>query len=222
MKFSPVMIVPKPAMKIPVVCEDDVRIEIDAAERGVERPARIDAAHQHRGDAENAAGHEQVPAQQIQFRKGDIARADHHRHEKITKRCWDRGDEKPPHHDDAVHGEQAVVRLGRDPARVRREQNEADHPRHDRTEEKERSNRKRIQNADALVIRREQPAPNRGAVVQIILRHCRNRQRCGGGGDVGNSGHRSVVVNAATLLEPGSASGRLSAGGRSESRRGNE
>ena len=89
--------------------QHDVAVGIHRRERRVERPAGIDAADEKRIERHQAARHEQIPARQIEPGKGEIARADHQRDDEITERRGDRRDQKKPHHDHAVNGEQPVV-----------------------------------------------------------------------------------------------------------------
>ena len=79
MKLSPVRIEEKPVMNTPTTAEHDVAVGIEGRERRVEGPAGVDAADEQRIEREGAAEHEQIPARQIEPRKGEIARADHQR-----------------------------------------------------------------------------------------------------------------------------------------------
>ena len=85
MKFSPVRIDEKPVMKIPDGRRHDVGVAVGAAVRRVKRPAGIDAAGQQGIEREQPAQHVDVPAQQIQPGKGQIAGAHHERHEEIAQ-----------------------------------------------------------------------------------------------------------------------------------------
>ena len=53
MKFRPVRIELKPAMKMPDDRQHDIAVGIDAGVRRVERPAGIDAADDQRGQGES-------------------------------------------------------------------------------------------------------------------------------------------------------------------------
>ena len=86
MKFSPVRIDEKPAMNTPIDAEDDMAVGIHGRERRVEGPAGVDAADEQGVEHEGAAEHEQIPAQEIEPRKCQVARADHQRHEEIAER----------------------------------------------------------------------------------------------------------------------------------------
>ena len=100
---------------------DHVRVRIGAAIRRVKRPAGINSTDKDGVQRQQSPKHEKIPAQQIEFRKGDVPRANHHRDDKISEHGGDRGDEKEPNHQHTMNGEQFVVRfrenqvaLGRD------------------------------------------------------------------------------------------------------------
>ena len=99
MKLSPVRIDEKPVMKTPTTVSDHVGVGVDAAVGRVERPAGVDAAGEHRAQHEKAADDEDVPARQIQPRKGQVAGADHQRHEKIAQHGGNRRNQKQKDHD---------------------------------------------------------------------------------------------------------------------------
>ncbi len=89
-----------PAMNTPHGGRDDEGIRIRAAERRVECPAGVHAAHHDRGQREQRARDVDVPAQQIDARERQILGADHHRHEKVPERGRDGRDQEEEHHDD--------------------------------------------------------------------------------------------------------------------------
>ena len=61
-------------------------------------------------------------------------------------------------HDDAVHGEQLVVRIGGDEIRLRRQQLQPNEACERSTNKEEERNRDEVEHRDTLVISREQPA----------------------------------------------------------------
>ena len=99
MKLRPVRIDEKPATKMPKIGEDDVAGRVEGRIGLVKGPAGVDAAEQQRGERDQPAGDEQIPAQQIEPREGEVAGADHQRDDEIAHRRRDRRDEEEPHHD---------------------------------------------------------------------------------------------------------------------------
>ena len=138
MKFSPVRIDEKPAMKTPDAPVTTTGSSSNGAVGRVERPAGVDAAGEPwRTIGEQAADHEDVPAQQVELREGQIPGADHHRHEEVAQHRGDRRNQEEEDHDHAVHREQAVVRLGASPGRPRRQQLQAHEERERAADEEE-------------------------------------------------------------------------------------
>ena len=106
--------------------------------------------------------------QQIQARKGDVARADHQRQQEIAEHGGDRRDQEEPDHDHAVHREQLVVGLGADQVAVRRRSARAASAR--RTAPPTKKNSvidDHVQDADALVVARRAAT---SADVQAVAR----------------------------------------------------
>ena len=106
-------------------------------------------------EGEGAAGHEEIPAREIQSRKGDIARADHQGQEKIAEDSRDGWNQKKPDHDHAMNGEELVVSLGGDEVALRGEQLQPHQCRRRAADEEEKRNRDHVEDRDPLVIRRE-------------------------------------------------------------------
>ena len=141
MKFNPVRIEEKPAMKMPSAVAITQRVRVSRAVGRVEGPAGIDAAGQHGEQGEQAADHQQIPAQQIDPGKRQVARADHHGQEEIAQRRGNGGDQEEEHHHHAVHGEHLVVGLGRNQVALRRQQLDADQRGEGAAEEEEQRDR---------------------------------------------------------------------------------
>ena len=80
----------------------------------VKGPAGIDAAGDRAPHGEDRAEDVDVPTRQIQLRKCEVFRADHHRHEEVAERGRDAGDQEKENHDHAVQREQFVVSIGLD------------------------------------------------------------------------------------------------------------
>ena len=150
----------------------DVPLRIVARQRRVERPARVHAAGEQRVERAGATRHEQVPAHQVDLREREVARADHQRDDEVADRHRCGRHQEEPHHDHAVHGEQPVVRLGRGQGALRRDQVVADQGGRGAADEEEDRDRQRVQDRDALVVRGEQPAPQRLAVLEIAEDAC--------------------------------------------------
>ena len=147
-----------------------MRIRVSRAVRSVKGPSGIHAAVDQRPERERAARNEKIPAQQIQFRKGHVSRADHHRQHKISEYGRNRRDQKEPNHQHAVNGEEFVVSLGGDEVALRREQFQAHHRRRHARDDEENENHEEIKQADAFVIGRQQPGPDAMIDAQIVDR----------------------------------------------------
>jgi hypothetical protein len=93
---------------------DDVGIQIMRRQRRGEGPPGIDAAQHHRRNHHCAADNVQVPAQQVDLGEGEVARAQHDGDEEVSQRRRNGRHEEQEDHDDAVHGEELVVGIGRD------------------------------------------------------------------------------------------------------------
>ena len=140
------------------------------AQRRVHRPAGVEPAREQDVHAHEAAGHVDVPAQQVELRKRQILRADHQRHEEIAEDRRNRRDQEEEHHDDAVHGEELVVRIVADEIAGGRRQVEPDQHRERAADEEEERHRDQVEQRDALVVARQQPRRDAVAVVQIVFR----------------------------------------------------
>ena len=168
MKFSPVKIDEKPAMNAPTRGQHDVRVGCRRGIRRVERPARVHAAQHQRGDAEEAAGHVEVPARQVDAREREVLGADHQRHQEIAEDGRDRRDQEEEHHHHAVRGEDLVVGLGREQVAARRGELQADQHREDAADQEEGRHRVEVQQRDALVVLGEEPGRRAVRGVQVV------------------------------------------------------
>ena len=88
-------------------------IYVMCAERCRECPSRIHAAGDHHVQLNAAAYDEEVPADEVEFGKGNVACANHERYKKVSQHGRRYGHQKEEHHDDAVNGEQFVVSVRR-------------------------------------------------------------------------------------------------------------
>ena len=149
--------------------QDDIAVGIQRRERRVERPAGIDAAGQDREQRDRAAEHEQVPAQKVEPGKGEIARADHQRRDEIAERVGNRWNQEEPHHDDAVHGEQAIVHVGADEICLRSRELNPNRGCRRAADEEEENQAGEIQDRDTLVIGGEEPRAQAVAGVEIVV-----------------------------------------------------
>jgi hypothetical protein len=169
MKFRPVRIELNPARKMPTMpwwrrtrwrrcCCTAHRTSSPCPRRRQAGPCRRCAAD----DVE-------IPAQQIDARKGQIARPDHQRNQKIPQRRRDRRDQEKEDHHHAVRREQLVVGFGQDQIALGRHQIQAHHHRGRAADEEEKGDRKNVEDGDPLVVLGQQPALDRIGGVQIRL-----------------------------------------------------
>jgi hypothetical protein len=165
--------------------EDDAAVGKDGAVGGVEGPAGIDAAGDCGDQAERAADHEDVPAEQVEAREGQVARAQHHGEDEIADGGGDGGNEEEEDHDHAVEGEEFVVSVVGNQVSLGCHQVEADDCGEDAADEEENGHRDQIKDADALVIEREEPGFDRVRNVDVGVARLE-------GGVVGDGGHISV------------------------------
>ena len=157
----------------------DIRLRLGrvGAVRRVEGPAGVDASRDDRENGERAAGHEEIPAREIQFRKRHVARADHHREKKISENRRDRRNEEEPNHHDAVNGEEFVVGRRGDEIALRREQFQTHHRGRCAANEKENRDRHHVEKRDPFVIGRQEPGADGMRDVEIVgARFDRDRQ----------------------------------------------
>ncbi len=147
---------------------DDERVRIRAAERRVERPAGVHAAQNDGGQSEGRASDVNVPAQQIDTRKGQVLGADHHRHEEISKRGWDGWYQEEEHHHDAVHGEELVVGIGIHQVALRGQQFDTDQAGEDPADEEHHGDRDDVEHGDAFMVFGEEPRLPAVFLVQVI------------------------------------------------------
>ena len=141
-----------------------------AAVRRVEGPAGIHAAGNHRVQRERRANDVNVPAQQVDARKRQIARADHHRHQKVPQRRRDRRHQEEEHHDHAVHGEELVVGFRRDQARSARSGSAASVTAKKPPTKNIRVIEIRYRMRDAFMVVRQQPRFHAVVDVQVVQR----------------------------------------------------
>jgi hypothetical protein len=115
-------------------------------------------------------------ARQVESRERHILCPEHDRHDEVAETGRNGRDEEQPHHDDAVHGEQAVVpELGEDVC-LRRQQLEPQHQREDAADEQRQRRDDQEHQPDPLVVVREQPRADRGLVRQVVVGRRGNRR----------------------------------------------
>ena len=147
----------------------NLRIGVRAAIRSVERPAGIDAAGDRGIQREQPTDDVDIPAQQIQSRKGQVARADHQRHEEISEHRRNRWNQEKENHDDAMHREQLVVGFRLHQGALRLNQVNAHQHGKRAADDEEKSDRNQVQQSDALVVQRKEPGLPAIVRVQIIF-----------------------------------------------------
>ena len=122
----------------------------------------------HRVHGEQEADDEDVPAQEVELREGDVLGAEHQRQHEVAENRGHGGDQHEEHHRHAVHGEQLVVGVrrarGRPPASPARGGSpSAKRP----PRKKAKVDDHEVHDADALVVLGQQPRRDRVLVVQI-------------------------------------------------------
>ena len=147
-----------------------VRVRKGGRKRRIEGPAGIDATQEQRGQREKRSEYVQVPARKIESWKREIARAYHQGHEKVSQRRRYRRNEKEPHHDHAVHGEELVVGVGGYQIAGRSGELDADERRSRAADKEEYGDRESIKDRDPLVILRRQPRAQRHAGTEVARR----------------------------------------------------
>ncbi len=147
----------------------DSGIRVRAAVGRVERPARVHAAGEDRGQREQATERVDVPAREVQAREGEVLRADHERQQEVAEHRRDRRDQEEEDHHDAVHGEHAVVGLGAHQIARRSHQLGTNRRREQSAESEEGTDGDEIQDGNPLVIDREQPRLESVRDVQVVL-----------------------------------------------------
>ena len=162
-------------MKTPRAVAIDLRLRIKAAVRRIERPAGIDAPAQQRIHRERRADDIDIPAHQVQSREGQVFRADHQRHEKISKRRGYGRNQEEKDHDDAVRRKQLVVRVRLNERAARLDQMQPHQHGEYAADEKHHRDRSKIEQRDPLVIGRQKPRFDAVARVQIIDTRFRRR-----------------------------------------------
>src|SRR5262245_34089489 len=80
--------------------QSNVGVRIDAAVRRVKRPAGIDSAGGRGREGKHAAKNINIPTSQVKAWKGEVARADHQRNQKISQDRRDRRDQEKENHRD--------------------------------------------------------------------------------------------------------------------------
>ncbi len=140
------------------------------AQGRVQRPTGIDAAGGQRVEREQPSDDVDVPAQQVQLRKGEIFGADLKRHEKVSEHGGDGGYQEEEHHDDPVHGEELVVGVVAHQIAGGRREIEANEDREGAADEEEERHRRQIQQGNALMVARQQPRLDAVAIVQVVVR----------------------------------------------------
>src|ERR1700691_3736811 len=135
---------------------------------GIERPAGIDASVQHAMQEKNAGSDVEVPAQQVDARKGKILRSDHQGYEEVAKNRGYDWNQKEEHHDDTVHGKHLVIGVGLQQVALRCKQFEPDEHGKETAKEEESAHRNQIEERDPLVVRGQEPGLEAVSVVEVV------------------------------------------------------
>ena len=109
-----------------------------------------------------------VPAQQVDARERQVARADHERDEEVAEHGGDRRDQEEEDHDDAVHGEELVVGVAADDVGLGRQQLEPDGAREQAAEHEHDRDRDQVEERDPLVVDGEEPRADAVVGVEVV------------------------------------------------------
>src|SRR5947209_16407385 len=98
-----------------------MRMRILCRKRRVERPAGVDAADDDDQQPDERTDDVEVPAQKIDLRKRQILRTELNRQDEIPQDRRNGRDQEKENHDDAVEGEELVIRIARQQITLGRE-----------------------------------------------------------------------------------------------------
>ena len=149
-------------------CGEHIGVDVGGTQRRVERPARIHATPDDGVQAQDATHHVDVPTQQVQLGKSQVAGADHHGYQEISQHCGDGRNHEEEHHDNAVHTEELVVGARFEYGAIGLKQVDPNQHRRDASHQEEKGDRRHVENRDALVVRRQQPRLDAVIGVQIV------------------------------------------------------
>ena len=152
--------------------DDDLPLGEGRRHRRVEGPARVDAARQERHERHDPADHVEVPAQEVDAREREVLRPDHDRQQEVAEHRRDRRDQEEEDHQDAVHREEPVVDVGGEEVSLRRRQLGADQHGHQAAEDEEDRDAEEVEDADPLVVPRQEPRPDAVGGVQVVRLAC--------------------------------------------------
>ena len=139
MKFSPVRIDEKPAMKTPTTASDHVAVRVHASRTACRTSSRCRRRPRAaRTSVSSAAGDEQIPAQQVEPRKGEVRAPIISGTRKLPSVVGIDGIRKNHTMTTPCDREQPVVGVGRDQVALRRDQLEPDQRRRRAADEEER------------------------------------------------------------------------------------
>ena len=127
-------------------------VRINAAQRRIKGPACVQAAGGERIQNERSANQVNVPAQEIDFRKGQVLRADHDRYHEIAQHRRNRRNQEKENHGHAMHRKQLVVGFWRNQITGGRQQVDADQRSEQPTDKKEEGHRNQVQDRDPFVV----------------------------------------------------------------------
>ena len=149
-------------------CRHHVSIAVGRRERGIEGPAGIKPTRKQRVELDYPSRNKKIPAQEVQFWKGQISCAHHQRDYEVAK-CdgHSRNEEKPDHHH-PVNGEEPVVGFRRAEHALGHDEIVANERRGDPANKEEDRDRTQIKEGDAFVVGRQKPtADGRCAALRV-------------------------------------------------------
>ena len=159
----------------------------------VKSPAGVDAFGEHRIQGPRPADHVQVPAQQVDPRKGQVLGPDHQRQTEIPQHGRRHRHQEKENHDYAVHREQAVVGISRDQGPLGRQQVQPHDGDCQAAQQTHRRDANQVVDGDPLVILGQQPRDDAIRDVEIVRPLGRRFDRLGGWRGQGGDRHGGSV-----------------------------
>ena len=137
-------------------------------QRRREGPAGIDSTEHQGRECKQSADPIEIPAQQIDLREGQVFGSHHDRYQEVPQGGRHGRHQEEEDHDDSMHREELVVRIGGHKVRLRGQQFQANEAGEGAPNKEEERNRDQIEDRDALVVAGKQPTEETILVVEII------------------------------------------------------
>jgi hypothetical protein len=130
---------------------------------------------EERRDRAGAAQDKEPPRKDIDLGECHVASAYLERHDEVSKRCGDSGDDEEEDHDHPVKGEERVIGLGRNDMHAGPDELKTHGKAEAHTDGEERERREQVQEADPLMIGCEYPSENAGICRLGVIEACFHR-----------------------------------------------